>query len=246
MQGLITLDFGNSNPHAGIFQKHTDWQLVKVVPVSELNLYLSQLQMSAHNTSVVLCEVKSREDEIQKLQEQGFLVTRVKDYWRGSKFAGMPVNYTKTLGEDRLIVAWYQFKKIKSTSLIIDAGTFVTMDVVDGNGFQGGYIIPGMKAYFESYGHGEQLKDVSPLSQFSGKLPNETATAITESYTAFGALARKLLQDYQLKNIILTGGQSGTWESFLTDSKDAIVVERHPHLIHSALQYWMTTQIEPL
>ncbi|MFP5387285.1 MAG: type III pantothenate kinase, partial [Bacteriovoracia bacterium] len=115
MQGLITLDFGNTNPHAGLFQKAQEkWELVKVVPLNELQIYLGQLGMSAHNSSVVVCEVKAREDEIQKLQEQGFLVTRVKDYWRGTKFAGMPVHYAKTLGEDRLIEAFYCYKKEKT------------------------------------------------------------------------------------------------------------------------------------
>jgi pantothenate kinase type III len=247
MQGLITLDFGNSHPHAGLFQKLKDnWELIKVVPLAELQLYLTQLEMSAHNTSVVLCEVKSRDEEITKLQEQGFLVTRVKDYWRGSRFAGMPVNYAKTLGEDRLIESYYCFKKEKISTLIIDAGTFVTMDVVSEQGFQGGYIIPGAKNYFEVYGKGEQLKDVELTLSFKHSLPQETAMAITESYSAFAALAKKLLSDHNIKKIILTGGLSALWEGFFQDVKGELVVETHPHLIHWALHHWMTTQIELL
>lgn len=247
MQGLITLDFGNSHPHAGIFQKNAGaWNLIKVVPLAELQLFLTQLEMSAHNTSIVLCEVKSREDEIQKLQEQGFLVTRIKDYWRGQKFAGMPVDYAKTLGEDRLIEAWYAFKKEKIPTLIIDAGTFVTMDIVNANGFQGGYIIPGTEAYFSTYGHGEQLKDVTLKLHFTHTLPKETAQAITESYSAFAALARKLIQEQNIKKVILTGGLTSLWEGLIQNEEGVLVVEGHPHLIHWALQYWMTTQIEPL
>ena len=72
MQGLVTLDFGNTNPHAGLFQKNEgQWKLLKVVPLGELPLYLNQLQMNANNTSAVLSEVKARETEIAKLQEQG-------------------------------------------------------------------------------------------------------------------------------------------------------------------------------
>ena len=247
MQGLITLDFGNTNPHAGLFQKSQGkWDLIKVVSLNELPIYLDQLQMNANNSSVVLCEVRSREDEIQKLQEQGFLVTRVKDYWRGTKFAGMPVNYAKTLGEDRLIEAYYCYKKDKVPTLLIDAGTFVTMDVVTENGFMGGYIIPGTHHYFETYGKGEQLKDVPLSLSFSHGLPNDTAQAITESYTAFAALAKKLLDTHKIQKIILTGGLTSLWEGFFQDEKNRLVVEGHPHLIHWALQNWMTTQIEPL
>jgi pantothenate kinase type III len=247
MQGLITLDFGNSNPHAGLFQKTAGtWNLIKTVPLSELPIYLTQLEMNANNSSVVLCEVKSREDEIQKLQEQGFLVTRVKDYWRGTKFAGMPVHYAKTLGEDRLIEAFYCYKTHKVPTLLIDAGTFVTMDVVTETGLQGGYIIPGTKAYFESYGKGEQLKDVSLNLSFTHSLPHETAQAITESYSAFAALAKKLMTEHKIQKIVLTGGSTSLWQEFLKEDNQSAVVEGNPHLIHWALQYWMTTQIEPL
>lgn len=247
MQGLVTLDFGNSHPHAGIFQKTSgSWDLVKVVPLAELQYFLAQLEMNANNTSVVLCEVKSREEEVTKLQEAGFLVTRVRDYWRGSRFAGMPVHYTKTLGEDRLIEAYYCYKKDKTPTLLIDAGTFVTMDVITGEGFQGGYIIPGTKNYFELYGKGEQLKDVTIDLSFSHRLPQETKEAITESYTAFAALAKSLLSSFQIKKIILTGGQSDLWEGFFASERSEFIVETHPHLIHFALLNWMTTQIEPL
>jgi type III pantothenate kinase len=247
MQGLITLDFGNTNPHAGLFQKAQDeWKLIKVVPHSELPIYLDQLGMTPGNTSVVLCEVKSREEEITKLQEQGFLVTRVRDYWRGSKFAGMPVDYANTLGEDRLIEAFYCYKKHKIPTLLIDAGTFVTIDVVNEKGFLGGFIIPGIESYFKTYENGEQLKEVTLTMNFSHTLPKNTAQAITESYTAFAALAKKHAKENRIEKIILTGGQTALWEGFFQDAKESLVVEGHPNLIHWALQYWMTTQIEPL
>ena len=247
MQGLITLDFGNTNPHAGLFQKNgSNWDLIKVVPLTELQLYLEQLGMNAHNTSIALCEVKSREDEIQKLQEQGFLVTRVKDYWRGSKFAGMPVHYAKTLGEDRLIESFYCYKTSKKPTLIIDAGTFVTMDVVTPDGFQGGYIIPGARAYFSTFDKGEQLKDIPLTMNFTNALPGTTAEAMGESYTAFAALAKKIIQDHKIEKLVITGGLTTLWEGFFVNEKNGPVVEGHPYLIHSALQFWMTTQIELL
>lgn len=247
MQGLITLDFGNSNPHAGLFQKHGDkWDLVKVVPWKEIQIYLPQLGMNSDNTSIVLSEVKAREEELQPLLEQGYLLTRVKDYWRGTRFAGMPVNYAKTLGEDRLIEAFYCYKKDKIPTLLIDAGTFVTMDVVNEGGFQGGYIIPGTEAYFRTYQKGELLKDVHLNLNFKHELPHETADAMVESYSAFAALAQELVKKHQLKKIILTGGLTNLWEGFFRSTQGELLVEGHPHLVHWALQYWFTTQIELL
>jgi type III pantothenate kinase len=247
MQGLITLDFGNTNPHAGLFQKQQDkWELIKVVPFKELQIFLTQLGMNANNTSIVLSEVKPREEELVPLIEQGFLLTRIKEYWKGVRFAGMPVNYARTLGEDRLIEAFYCFKKDKVPTLLIDAGTFVTMDVITEEGLLGGYIIPGTEAYFSAYSKGEQLKDVGLKLHFKHDLPHETSDAITESYYAFAALAKKLMRERGIKKIILTGGLTTLWEGFFEDDKDVVVVEGHPHLIHWALHYWFTTQIEPL
>jgi pantothenate kinase type III len=247
MQGLITLDFGNSNPHAGLFQQQLgQWSLIKVAPLAELQIFLSQLKMNPLNTSVVLCEVKSQEESLQALMEQGYLITRVKDYWRGTKFAGMSVNYTKTLGEDRLMEAFYSYKHHKCPLLLINAGTFVTMDVITPLGFLGGYIIPGTKTYFEAYQKGEQLKDVLIGPSVRHVLPQNTADAINHSYGAFAALAKELIKDHNVEKIVLSGGEASLWSEFFEEEKSSLVVECNEHLIHWALHYWMTTQIEPL
>jgi pantothenate kinase type III len=247
MQGLITLDFGNSHPHAGLFQKRDDnWNLVKIVPFNELSISLTQLNMNSDNTSIVVCEVKPREDEIHQLQQQGFLVTRVKDYWRGFKFSGMPVQYSNTLGEDRLIEAYYCYKQFKSPTLIIDSGTFVTLDVINHSGFLGGYIIPGIDAYYEAYSKGERLKDVKLSPSKLSSLPTETSMAMAQSYTAFASLAKSVMNKYHIQKIILTGGSLSIWEDFLEEEKENYILEIDPHLIHRALHYWMITQIELL
>ena len=247
MQGLVTIDFGNTNPHAGLFLKtNNEWQLIKVVPWAELNLYLTQLGMTPNNSSMVLCEVKSREEDLTDLQHQGWLITRVREYWRGTKFAGMPVNYAKTLGEDRLITAFYAFKKLKSNVLLIDAGTFATMDVITKNGFDGGYIIPGIDTYNSSFQKGEQLKAIEIDKSLSARLPQTTLEAMRDSYFAFAALAQKLISEHNLEKVIITGGQSELWKQIFEQLKSAAVVESDPALIHWALHFWMTTQIEPL
>lgn len=247
MQGLVTIDFGNTNPHAGLFLKtNNEWQLIKVVPWSELSLYLNQLGMTPNNSSMVLSEVKSREDELTDLQHQGWLITRVREYWRGTRFAGMPVNYAKTLGEDRLISAFYAFKKLKSNALLIDAGTFATMDVITRNGFEGGYIIPGIKNYNSNFQNGEQLKEIEIDKNISAQLPQATLEAMRDSYFAFAALAQKLISEHNLEKVIITGGQSEVWKQIFDQLKSAAVVEVDAALIHWALHFWMTTQIEPL
>lgn len=241
MQGLITLDFGNTHPHAGLFVKDASgWNLKDVVSMDVLEESLKKLGLNPHNTTMALCEVKAQEHIIEPLVDQGYILTRVRDYWRGQRFAGMPVNYTKTLGEDRLIEAFYLYKKEKRNVLNIDAGTFLTMDVITAEGFQGGYIAPGIKTYFNSFENGERLKNVEVNALFEDKLPHETSKAISESYGAFAALARDLVRKHKLEKIFISGGDSLYWKEALGD----LSVEVIPHLIHTSLHYWMTTQIE--
>lgn len=66
------------------------------------------------------------------------------------------------------------------------------------------------------------------------------------SYAAFAALAKELVIQHKLENIMVTGGQMATWLGFFKDTLNHVVVEGNPHLIHLALHHWMTTQIEPL
>lgn len=247
MQGLITLDFGNTHATAGIFSlDKNNSTLIKKVPLTELKIFLPQLGLSAHNTQIVLSDVKPREEELQPLIEEGYLLTRVKDYWRGKKFHGMNVNYADTLGEDRLITAFYAFKKFKTNTLVIDAGTFVTIDVVTTNGFEGGFIVPGAESYFEAYQKGENLRKFDLKVKPSSGIPHDTQTAMVGSYSAFAAMVRELIREHQIQKVLITGGASAYWENLLSDLGPPSVVETHPDLIHSALLYWMTTQIEPL
>src|SRR5690606_20309628 len=58
----------------------------------------------------------------------------------------MPIHYTESLGEDRLIAAFNTFKNHSQEKiLVIDSGSFTTVDLVTKNGFMGGYILPGKK-----------------------------------------------------------------------------------------------------
>ena len=158
----------------------------------------------------------------------------------------MTVNYSDTLGEDRLISAFYTYKNFKTNSLVIDAGTFVTIDVVTTKGFEGGYIIPAAETYFEAYQNGENLKDFTLSATTSAGLPHDTEKAMAGSYQAFAALVRELIREHQIQKVLITGGGSALWSELLAGMEAPPVVETHPDLIHSALLYWMTTQIEPL
>ena len=245
IHSLISLDFGNTNPHAGLFKKdHGKWELLEVVPLHDLNSRAEHYGISPHNSQLVLAQVKTYDKELFDLQSQGYLLTRVQDYWRGERFAGMPVHYAKTLGEDRLITAFWCYKNLKKPTLIIDSGTYLTMDVVTDKGFIGGYIIPSYDKYLKTFSEGENLKDVTLTESINLALPQTTEEAMSAGYHSFCALAEKLIKQFGLQTIMITGGKDLLWKEWARSQDSEVIIA--PHLIHQSLVYWMSTQVELL
>lgn len=248
MQGIVTLDFGNSHPNAALFKRHgQQCELLTTVSLNELESALEKFQFTPDNAQLVLSEVKPQDKILDSLQQKGYLLTRLKDYWRGNRFAGMPVQYAETLGEDRLIQAYGTYREHKDKrTLIVDAGTFVTLDIVDESGFRGGYILPGLKAYCESFQQGERLKTTSLDADADPGLPKDSASAMARGYQAFAALAHNLVDQHKVNQVFITGGGSSLWEEFFHDHKPSLHVQLTPNLLHSCLATWFITQIEPL
>lgn len=74
---------------------------------------------------------------------------------RGPDELPIPVNHTlddpSTVGTDRLLDALGAYSRAKSACVVIDAGTAITVDFVDGDGtFHGGAIAPGVRMMLEA------------------------------------------------------------------------------------------------
>lgn len=92
-----------------------------------------------------------------------------------------------TVGTDRLLAALGAFSRCRSACVVIDAGTAVTVDFVDGTGvFQGGVIAPGLRMMLRALHDGTaQLPDVTPEAE-PADLPFGRTTA---SAMQLGAMA---------------------------------------------------------
>jgi pantothenate kinase type III len=245
MQGLITLDLGNSHPHAGLFTKSgSEWKLNEVIPINNLESSLAQMGLNPHNSQIAISKVKSYSEIEKELFEKGFLMTSTLDHWKGKRFFGLPVNYTESIGQDRLIQAFYAYRRKLPTTLLIDAGTFTTLDIISQDGLLGGYIIPGFEDYFSLFQKGENLQHYQEHFKHISSLPHSTEDALVGGYEAFVSLVEKLIHSHEVKNIIITGGKSAVWENFLSEFSN--IIELSPHHIHLALHHWWTTQIELL
>ena len=120
-------------------------------------------------------------------------------------------NYYETMGVDRIFAC-----EALSDGIIIDAGSAITVDVLSGGVFQGGFIYPGVKAMKETY------KNISSALDYEfnydldlTSLPKNSADAISYGYlkTLYGEVMS------HNKNIYLTGGDAQKLHSLFLDAK---------------------------
>lgn len=215
---LVTIDNGNTNPNVGFFD---DGVLKSVLPLDQ---YVPEA------TDFVLISSVGKPLSLKPTFD-------VKSKRTKTHFFDMKVDYAETLGDDRLIASYGIFKKMKASEkiLLIDSGTFIKCDVVTNDGFQGGYIFPGISRFLKIYADSAQLPHLSKDLLFKGnaELPHTTNEAIlkaTEMYLK--ACIEEVINKTAPDKIIFTGG-SATEIKNLISLKVRSELDRH--LIHSAL-----------
>ncbi|MFI5390668.1 MAG: type III pantothenate kinase [Bacteriovoracales bacterium] len=216
MKTIYTIDNGNTNPHVGIFK---EGHLEKVVP-------LKDCQFNEANAEIILSSV-GRDINLSEKK-----IFNVKDLKSEKKFLDMPVDYSASLGMDRLACAYWVFKnrvKNEEKVLLIDAGTFTTYDLISKKGHEGGFIFPGLQTFLKTYAAGANLpildlKNVNLRDEVN--LPHCTEDAIGEAAKVYFQMTfQSLLETFKPGLIITTGGE-GKYFS------EACFI---PHLIHMAL-----------
>lgn len=215
---LITIDNGNTNPNVGYFDNGV---LKSVVPLAQ---YVSE-----KNDYILISSVGKKID----IKPSFDLKTKRSK----THFFDMKVNYSESLGDDRLIASYGLFKNLKPNEkvLLIDAGTFITCDVVAAEGFLGGYIFPGIERFLATYSDSAQLPRLSKelLFKTTTLLPHSTDEAIlmaTEMYLK--ASLEEIIKQTAPDKIIFTGGSAEDMKKLISLK---VRSETDRHLIHSAL-----------
>jgi type III pantothenate kinase len=233
----FTCDIGNSNPHIGIWKKGHIQEVIAIDP-SKIKETLEELPVD----KTIVCSVSKEIPSSESIRQ--FLTSNNE----GPKtFLNMPVHYENTLGHDRLILASYLYQALnKNPSIIIDAGTFITIDFIGECGLQGGLIIPGLKTLEKSYQVGSQLFSPSNLKNLfltkeekEYSWPQTTKDAINEGHKFLieGLLDRvssqvqKIKSTYPNLQVILTGGSGELFQHQLQSQNF------HPHLLHYSLYF---------
>ncbi len=123
-----------------------------------------------------------------------------------------------TLGIDRALTAFAAWSMTESASVVIDAGTAITVDFIDGIGvFHGGAIAPGLRMMLKSlHNQTERLPDLafSKPEPVRGPFGKDTAHAMMLGCVASArGLVRELVERYAqaykaYPRVIATGGDA--------------------------------------
>lgn len=160
----------------------------------------------------------------------------------------IPIRHTltpsgeKTVGQDRLLCAIGAFQVVQQACIVVDLGTAITVDFVDGEGvFHGGAILPGIGMMFgalhEKTAHLPLLKYEKPdPSDLSPAKQTDLAMQLGVNACVHGGirwLAERYAEFYDgYPQIIVTGGDMGVLEG--DDLIEAFVPDLQLHGIRAA------------
>ena len=214
---LLTIDRGNTNTTLGI---HQNGELESVTNFDS--------KLIIPHTPIMISNVGRNQLEIPNQFP-------LKNFRSETHFVDMPVNYAMSLGDDRLATAYYAYKKELKKIMIIDSGTFLTVDFVDQNGFLGGYIFPGIKKILNTYSDGAQLPhelDESKRIELE-TIPQNTESAILAATNKMiSSSLNNIIENEKPNKIIVSGGDAKKIYKMLNSS---IQVDLIHHLVHLGL-----------
>ena len=158
-------------------------------------------------------------------------------------FIPFEVNYS-SLGTDRLMVALAAFNESKENDniLIIDAGSFTTIDLLSEKIFRGGMIIPGDGSLMNIYKSGSNLFD-KPFTKNNEYPFNSTEMSMRESVPFFTSCnIPKSYSDEKINKIFITGGNAYFHHELIKrvikseQFKRSIDITIDPILVHRGLR----------
>ncbi len=141
---MLAVAVGNSRVRWGVFEGSS---LIEAhsVPNAKLDELVPALKAHA---DVELAAVASVNDPVASEVEKAIYQTIGGSVGRINRDIPIPLKHTieeaHTLGVDRAVSALAAWQRAQQACVVIDAGTAITVDFVDGKGvFQGGAILPG-------------------------------------------------------------------------------------------------------
>jgi type III pantothenate kinase len=151
---LLAVAVGNTRTRFGVFHGNdlADPVSMPNADMEALSAAVLKAAEGEHGVSIVIADVNPKvADALQKaLEDSG-----EENVFRIGRDIEIPMSHSledgSTLGQDRLLCAFGAYARAKQACVVVDAGTAVTVDFVDGDGvFHGGVIAPGLNMMLQA------------------------------------------------------------------------------------------------
>jgi len=214
---LLTIDIGNTRLHAGVFLAdklawHGSADSDNAQAIAALIAEARRQLAEADEPVAVIASVNPKLEQ-QMVDSMNMPFVRVDEDVNIP--IGRQLDREAIVGDDRLLNAAAAFDVLKQACVVIDVGTAVTIDFVDGAGtFHGGAIAPGAQMQLNSlHNHTAQL----PAVQFEAPaepIGHNTIEAMrTAVFHGIRGMVRELVEQYaehigNYPAVIATGGDA--------------------------------------
>lgn len=235
---LLTIDLGNSNASVGLFsgRRLVRSRSVKFSSIAGLERSLRGGARRIEGACVASV-VPSADARVRRFLKRTF---GVEPLFANHMNTGMRVRgyNARQLGADRLVAAVAAYERYGAPAIVIDAGTAITIDLVNRKGeFAGGAIVPGLGTAAESLcGAAEKLPFVKlkPVRVIKGK---DTRSAINSGIVKGYAgmvdhLVRELRRESKTKALVVATGGDAKLLKRVCRTIDRV----HPNLVLEGLR----------
>lgn len=145
----------------------------------------------------------------------------------------VPLNYSRTLGSDRIAKAHFVRFAVRELSLMVDFGTATVIDLV-GEEFYGGVILPGAGMWLSSLKSGADLLPDVSLKEVRRNIGNDTGEAILSGlFESMKAIIEHFRRIYPHRKRFATGGFYRYYRHYLHD------FQHEPYAVLRGLYEWV-------
>ena len=201
---MILCDIGNTS--------------IKILENSFIKKYYKDEKIPKFNDEIFYISVNEK-------KEQEFL--KINPNAKNLKeFINFQTSY-KGMGVDRVVASLFH-----ENAIIVDAGSAITVDIIEDSNHIGGFILLGLNSIKKAY------EDISPKLDFEfekninlDKIPLQTKDAI--SYATLKSIILPIIEICNNKNIIFTGGDGEFLSQFFKNSqyKEDLIFENMKRII---------------
>lgn len=218
---LLAVNIGNTHVRLGVFQQSKLVQTLKA-PAHDGDQLAGMLEQAYQGVAarpgapvVLASTAPPATQRVAEMIQKNLRTTAIRIEHDLAIPIGRRLDPEAIVGEDRLLNAAAAFDALKQACVIIDAGTAVTVDLVDGEGtFHGGAIMPGATMMLRSLGQGTaQLPEVEMERPVEAVGHNTVEAMRTGVYFGLRGAVRMLTETFAeqmgfFPMVVATGGDA--------------------------------------